>query len=193
MKDLLVFLANGFEEIEALTVVDFLRRAELTVETVSIYETKEVKGAHDIIVVADEIFSNIKLDEYRGLYILGGLPGATNLKEDHRVVEAVKTFNRQGKITAAICAGPTVLDRAGLLESKKFTCFPGYEGNLSVQESLDEIVVKNGTVITGMGPALEMDMAFTLIEVLKNKETADAICEEVLYQRLVKEHKSWKN
>lgn len=189
MKDLIVFLADGFEEIEALTMVDFGRRAGLKIDTVSIYTSPEVTGAHDVKVVADKKLSDIYLDDYRGIFIPGGLPGAENLRDKDEVIMALRRFGDEEKLTAAICAGPAALDKAGLLKEGKFTCFPGYEGNLNTKGKLDEIVVKDGNVLTGMGPALAMDMAFAVIEHFKGAETADKIREEVLYPRLKKE---WK-
>lgn len=180
MKDLLVFLAEGFEEIEALTVVDFLRRASLKVDMVSIYDRKEVTGAHGVTVLSDLTLEEANLDGYRGIYIPGGLPGAHNLRDKEEVISALKKYGEEGKITAAICAGPCTLDVAGLLTEGRFTCYPGYEENLKTKGVLREAVVQEGTVLTGMGPALAMEMAFALIEELKGKKAAEAIREEVL-------------
>ena len=187
MKDLIVFLANGFEEVEALTMVDFCRRAGIEVDTVSIYTSLEVKGAHGVVVLADKKLSEINMDDYKGIFIPGGLPGAENLRDKKEVVMGLRRFAEEGKLTAAICAGPGALDRAGILKEDRFTCYPGYEGNIETQGPLDEIVVKEGNVITGMGPALAMETAFAIIEHFKGEETLRQIKEEVLYHRLEKE------
>ncbi|MDO5713952.1 MAG: DJ-1/PfpI family protein [Tissierellia bacterium] len=189
MKDLIVFLANGFEEVEALTAVDFCRRAGMELDTVSIYSSKEVKGAHGVVVLADKKLSEINVDDYKGIFIPGGLPGAENLRDKSEVIMALRRFAEEDKLTAAICAGPGALDRAGLLKENAFTCYPGYEGNINTSGVQDEIVVKEGNVLTGMGPALAMDMAFALITHFKGEEKANEIKEDVLYPRLVQE---WK-
>lgn len=184
MKDLLVFLAEGFEEIEALTVVDYLRRVDLKVDLVSINDNLEVKSSHNVLVKADKSIQDIDLEEYRGLYIPGGLPGATNLADSEYVRNAVKKYNEEEKLVAAICAGPVVLDRCGLLEENKFTCYPGYEGNLSVKDRLDKAVVKNGNIVTSMGPSLAQVLAFELIKILGSEEKAEEVKKGVLFNKL---------
>ena len=114
---ILLFLAHGFEEVEALTLVDYLRRVDIEVDTVSITGDKLVTGAHDISVMADSILDeNLHKLSYDGLIIPGGMPGATNLRDDDRVIDLVKDFNEKGKLVAGICAGPIVFARAGIIE-----------------------------------------------------------------------------
>ncbi|MGO1470554.1 MAG: DJ-1/PfpI family protein, partial [Tissierella sp.] len=103
---IMVFLAEGFEEVEALTVVDYLRRVDIEVDTVSITKEKNVKGAHGIEVVGDKLLKDLNIDEYTGLVIPGGLPGATNLRDSKELIEIVEDFNKKEKLIAAICAGP---------------------------------------------------------------------------------------
>lgn len=119
MDKILVFLADGFEEVEALTVIDYLRRAGIGVDTVTINDSLDVRAAHDVIIKADKLLGDINEDEYRGLYVPGGTKGAENLRDDERVIEIVKSFYDDGKTVAAICAGPIVLDKAGVLADKK--------------------------------------------------------------------------
>ena len=116
----IVFLAEGFEEVEALTVVDYLRRKDIGVDTVSITQNNMVKGAHDITLIADKKIDDINnLDRYDGAIIPGGMPGAINLRDNARVIEILSIMNKDDKMVAAICAGPIVLQRAGIIAGKK--------------------------------------------------------------------------
>lgn len=186
MKDLLVFLADGFEEIEALTVVDVIRRAGLLVETVSVTDRNEVRGAHDVKVLADKTFNEINIEDYRAMYIPGGQPGATNLMKDKKVLECVNLFNDDEKKIVTICAGPQVLDAAGVLKDGKFTCYPGVENRLKVNNPLDEAVVIEDNIITAMGPALAILLGVKLVEVLISKEKAEEVADGLLLPKLKK-------
>ena len=185
MKDLLILLADGFEDIEALTVADYLRRAELDVDLVSITDNNVVKSAHGVKVLADKTFIEINFEDYKGLYIPGGLPGATNLAKDEKIVEAAEMYLQEDKYVAAICAGPIVLDKAELLKNKKFTCFPGFEQNLSVQDRLDEPVVFDENMITSMGPSFAQVLAFELIKLFKGEGVAEEVKKSTLFVNLV--------
>lgn len=185
MKDLLILLADGFEDIEALTVADYLRRADLDVDLVSISDNNVVKSAHGVKVLADKTFIEINFEDYKGLYIPGGLPGATNLAKDEKIVEAAEMYLQEDKYVAAICAGPIVLDKAELLKNKKFTCYPGYEKNLSVQDRLDEPVVFDENMITAMGPSFAQVLAFELIKLFKGEDVAEEVKKSTLFVNLV--------
>jgi len=184
MKDLLVFLADGFEEIETLTVVDACRRADLVVDIVSISDRLEVRGAHNVIVKADKIFDEINIDDYEALYIPGGQPGATNLMNDKRVVECVNLFNDDDKKVMAICAGPQVLDKAKVLKDGKFTCYPGVEERLESKDPVDEAVVTEGNITTAMGPALAILLALDVVEKLSSKEKREEVAQGLLVHKL---------
>ncbi|MBS6610504.1 MULTISPECIES: DJ-1 family glyoxalase III [Peptoniphilus] len=186
MKDLLVFLADGFEEIEALTVVDICRRAGLKVDTVSITDRYEVRGTHDVKVISDKNFDEINIEDYKAMYIPGGQPGATNLKKDKKVVECANLFNDEEKKIIAICAGPQVLDAANLLKENKFTCYPGVEESLKVKNPLDEAVVEDENIVTAMGPALAMLLGIKVVEILDSKEKAKEVAEGLLLPELKK-------
>ena len=123
MKKVAVMLADGFEEIEALTVVDIIRRANITCDMFSV-SSMEVKGAHDIVVKVDKLISE-EVKEYDVIVLPGGMPGATNLRDNEEVIGLVKWFNDNKKIVAAICAAPIVLGKAGIIEGKKVTSYPG--------------------------------------------------------------------
>ena len=186
MKDLLVFLAEGFEEIEALTIVDVLRRADLKVDTVSIKDRLEVKGAHGVTVLADKTFDEINIEDYKAMYIPGGQPGATNLMNDKKVLEFANVFNDEERKVIAICAGPQVLDAAGLLKDGKFTCSPGVENRLKVKDPQDSAIVVEDNIITAMGPALAILLGVKLVEILVSKEKAEEVAEGLLLPQLKK-------
>lgn len=180
--EIIVFLADGFEEVEALTVVDYLRRVDIEVETVSIKEGLNVKGAHNIEVLADKTIRDIEdLNEYKGVVIPGGLPGATNLRDDKRVIEIVRNLNEEEKMVAAICAGPIVLDRAGIIKGKKVTSYPGFEDKLEGSKYTEDIVAKDENIITSRGPSLAVDFAIEIVKYLLGKEKAKELEEDILY------------
>ncbi|HZJ83017.1 MAG TPA: DJ-1 family glyoxalase III [Clostridia bacterium] len=178
----IVFLADGFEEVEGLTAVDYLRRMDIEVEMVSITGNKIVQGAHDIVVLADKIIDEIEeIDLYDGVVIPGGLPGATNLRDNARVIEIVKEIAQEEKLVAAICAGPIVLEKAGVIEGKKVTSYPGFEDQLSGGIYLEESVVRDGNIITARGPALAVDFAIEIVKYLLGTEKADELKDGILY------------
>ena len=182
MKRVKVLLAEGFEEIEALTVVDILRRGGVGVDTVSIGATREVIGTHQVTVVADEIFEKEAVEKADGIILPGGMPGAANLAADERVILALQHAFGQGKLTAAICAAPMVLGKSGILQGKQATCYPGFEPKLTGAIPRDQIVVKDGMIITSRGPATAMAFAFALLETLAGEETARQVKEGTLYE-----------
>jgi len=179
----IVFLADGFEEVEALTVVDYLRRVDINVDTVSITEEEEVKGAHDIRVITDKVIGEIKkIDDYNGVIIPGGLPGSTNLRDSENVVEIVKSMYEKGKLTAAICAGPIVLERAGIIKGKNLTSFPGFEEELNGAIYKEDKVVRDGNIITSRGPFLAVNFAIEIVRYLLGDEKAEELKKSILYQ-----------
>lgn len=178
MKKICVLLADGFEEIEALTVSDIMRRANLTCDLVSIKE-KQVKSSHGLIVEADKLFSDDM--EYDLVVIPGGIPGATNLRDDERVIKFVKNQNKEGKLIGAICAGPIVLGRAGITERKSMTSYPGYEDELPNCEYLEEAVVVDGNIITSRGPATAMAFSYKLLEKLGYEHKVEGISSGMLF------------
>lgn len=188
MDKVLVFLANGFEEIEALTPVDYLRRAGLEVDTVSINEDKKVFGAHDIPVLADKLIGDIDPNDYKLCYIPGGMPGASNLRDDDRVIEIIKAIDKNDGLISAICAGPIVLEKAGLLKDKKATSFPGFGEELKSLKTYvdDDIIVIDGNIITGRGPAIAIFQALKLIEILQGEDVAEEIKEDIQQDKVEK-------
>ena len=164
MKTIFVFLADGFEEIEAITPIDVLRRAGLNVQTVSVMDKQTVSGAHGIPVVADKMFADIHLEDAEMLLLPGGLPGATNLDAHQGLSDMIMTFASEGKALAAICAAPLVFGNRGLLQGKKATCYPGFESYLTGAEYTAALVEKDDHFITAKGPGAAMDFAFAIVE-----------------------------
>ncbi|MDR0904294.1 MAG: DJ-1/PfpI family protein [Ruminococcus sp.] len=170
-----VFLADGFEEIEAISPIDILRRAGVSVQTVGV-TGKTVTGSHGIMITADITAGEIKLDDDLEMVVLpGGLPGADNLQKDDIVNKALKFASDNNKYISAICAAPKILGAAGLLTGKKATCFPGYEQELIGAEATGESVVTDGKIVTAKGAGVASLFGFELVKVLKGQETAEKI------------------
>ncbi len=179
----IIFLAEGFEEVEALTTVDYLRRKDIVVDTISITKEKEVRGAHNIVVLADKVMDEIgDIDSYDGVIIPGGLPGATNLRDHSKVVEVVRKVFDSNKLAAAICAGPIVFERAGIIKGRKVTSYPGFAGDLKDAIYEEENVVVDKNIITARGPALAVDFALAIVEYLMGKEKAEELKKDILYK-----------
>jgi 4-methyl-5(b-hydroxyethyl)-thiazole monophosphate biosynthesis len=177
-----VHLADGFEEIEALTSVDLLRRVGVNVETVSIMGRLNVTGAHGIEAVADIVFEDADYDNCELIVLPGGLPGATNLAAHEGLKQKLLSFANEGRKIAALCASPAaILAPLGILDGKKATGYPGYE-----EEALEKAVrtpgdvVKDGNIITSRGPATAMAFALALVEALCGKETRDKLAKDLL-------------
>ena len=164
MKTIFVFLAEGFEEIEALTPVDVLRRAGLSVQTVSVMDEQVVAGAHGVPVLADVMFADVNPEDAEMILLPGGLPGATNLDAHEGLSNMIMDFANAEKPLAAICAAPLVFGNRGLLEGKKATCYPGFETYLKGAEYTAALVEVDGSFITGKGPGAAMEFAFAIVE-----------------------------
>ncbi|MDE6716258.1 MAG: DJ-1/PfpI family protein [Muribaculaceae bacterium] len=168
-----LFLAEGFEEIEALTVVDILRRADMPVVTVSITDSYEVVGAHSIKVKADVLFKDADFAEVDWLILPGGMPGAVNLHNFEPLNELLKRQYLTGGKIAAICASPAVvLAPLGILDGKSATCYPGFEEMIHDAKVLDGPVVQDGSVITANGPAAAMRFALALVAINRGDDYA---------------------
>lgn len=166
-----VFLADGFEEIEALTTVDLLRRVDVSVSTVAIGCDQYVKGSHNITVKADLCENDIKPDENcDGIVLPGGVPGADNLFESETVDTFLKYCDENKKHIAAICAAPYVLGQKGLLNGKKAVCYDGFEDRLKGAEVLNVRVVTDDNITTGCGPGAAMEFALRLVEIFGGDE-----------------------
>ncbi|MEE1086950.1 MAG: DJ-1 family glyoxalase III [Schaedlerella sp.] len=181
MKDVKVFLADGFEEIEGLTVVDILRRAGMKVETVSVMKDRKITGAHQIVLHADAVFEEADFTECEMLVLPGGMPGTLHLKEHKELADLIVKFNTEGKYVAAICAAPSVLGGLGILEGKKACCYPSFEEALNTEYVVFDPVAHDGNVITGRGMGTAIPFALKLTEILCGKEKADEIGKSIIY------------
>lgn len=174
MKRVLVPLAEGFEELEAVTVIDILRRAGIEVVVASLGESP-VTGAHGIRVAADTPLAALVEQDFDMIALPGGMPGAEHLKKDTRVAEFAKRLHAQGRPVAAICAAPMVLAAAGLLDGRRATSYPGFlEGATKTSVCRDAVVVDGG-VITSRGPGTALDFALQLVETLEGAAARRAV------------------
>ena len=183
MKDSFVFLAAGFEEIEALTVIDVMRRAGMNVQTVSITSALQVRGAHGVTVNADLLFDNTLFSSPEWLVLPGGMPGATNLYEFGPLQGLLKSQaeSSKGRI-AAICASPAVvLGQLDLLKGEKATCYPGFEHLIQGAEIIDAPVVVSNKFVLGNGPANALPWALTLVMEARGQEAAAKVASGMLY------------
>lgn len=187
MKKVLVMLAEGFEEIEAISVVDVLRRGNIVCDMCSI-DKESVMGAHNILIKSDCYIDDINALEYDAIVLPGGLPGATNLK-DKRVAKFAKELNENGKIVAAICAAPETLEVFGILKGKKCTSYPGFITNRDEVTYIEDVVVVDGNIITSRGPATSISFALTIMKELGYEKEAEEIKEGMMvnfYNKIVK-------
>ena len=178
-----VHLADGFEEVEAVTVIDLLRRASLDVMSVSIMGRKEVTGAHGIIIEADSLFEDVNYDDCEMMVLPGGAEGAKNLDEYDGVTVHLTSFKKNKKWIAAICAAPMILGHHDIFDGEKATIYKGMEPELKNAVYVDDKVVIDGNIITSQGPATAMDFGLALISVLKGKDKAAEIAEGLLWKK----------
>ncbi len=179
-----LFFANGTEEIEALGTADILRRAGIDVQIVSITNDRIVTGAHGIRIETDDVISQVNFAKAQMLILPGGMPGAINLAESATLTERLRDHVYIGRPVAAICAAPLVLGRLGLLEGKRATCYPGFEAELRGATCTGALVEKDGNIITGKGPAAVFDFAYTIVEHLKDRQTADQLRAGMLWNEV---------
>ena len=176
-----VCIAEGFEEVEALTVVDVLRRGNILVNTVSMDDNIIVKGAHGICVEADLKYEDCQFDQCHMLVLPGGLEGTENLMAHKGLKDQLLDFAKNKKISA-ICAAPMVLGALGILQDKKATIYPGLEEKLIGATPTGENVTVDGNIITGMGPAKAMEFALAILENVAGKEVKKEVASDLLYK-----------
>ncbi|WP_297328920.1 DJ-1 family glyoxalase III [uncultured Bacteroides sp.] len=182
MGTVYVFFADGFEEIEAFTSVDVLRRADLKVEMISVTPDEIVTGAHGVPVLCDKNIVNCDFFDAELVLLPGGMPGAAALGESEDLRKLLLHFAEKNKPIAAICAAPMVLGKLGLLKGKKATCYPGFEEFLEGAEYTGAILEKDGNILTGRGPGAAMDFALAAVELLKGKEKVQELKDAMLIQ-----------
>jgi len=180
------FIANGSEEIEALTVIDVLRRGGVDAKTVSITGSEYVECSHGVTIKCDITIEAVDLSDADFLLLPGGLPGATNLLEHEGVREAIMRQATDGKKVGAICAAPMVLGDLGLLRGKKATCYPGFEKYMDGAEYTADIFTVDGNIITGCGPAATLPYSFAILEMLTDHDTAEGLKEGMMFNKLMK-------
>jgi len=174
-----LFLADGFEEIEALATLDLLRRAGLDVVTVGV-DNKVITGAHDIKITPDIRDKKVILDDkLKGIVLPGGMPGTLNLNRSKKVAEAIEFCANKGKMIAAICAAPMILGKKGLLNNRNAICFPGYEKDLEGAIVGDQSVCRDENYITAKGAGVSVQFAHKIVEYFKGTECADKLLEDI--------------
>lgn len=178
----LIHLAPGFEEIEAITTIDILRRANIDTQTVAIMNCLQVTGAHGIEVRADVSFTRADYENAGMLVLPGGLPGSHNLADHEGLADKIQEHYDKGKWLAAICAAPLVYGRMGLLEGEEAICYPSFEPELKGAIISDDFVAVSGKFITGKGPGVTMDFALEIVKQIKGEETSKQIAQGLLKQ-----------
>ena len=173
------FLADGSEEVEALAVVDILKRAGIETKTVSVNGTKEIKSSHDIVIKTDLLFEEADFDKADMIFLPGGIPGTPNLASHSGLIEKIKEFDTQGKKISAICAAPSILGELGMLRGKKATCYPGFEEKLIGAKYTGEKVVTDGNIITAKGLGAAIELGLELVKIFVDEDTAKDIAEKI--------------
>ena len=177
-----IFLADGFEEIEALIVVDLLRRANIEISTVSIMGRKNVTGSHNITVEADALLEETDFDSLDMLILPGGMPGTTNLADCKALTDKIKEFDEKNKMLCAICAAPTVFGKLGILKGKKACCFPGREDDLLGADVQTSSVTRDGHFITSRGMGTAIDFGLAIIEHYQGSDAATSMASKIVYR-----------
>ena len=176
-----IFFATGYEEIEALTVVDILRRAGEEITMVSVTDERSVKSSHGVEVTMDKVLSEVNFDETDVIVLPGGMPGTKNLEACAALMEQVDAFVQAGKTVAAVCAAPSILGHRGHLNGKKACSFPDMESQLEGAEVLREPAVIDGNIITGRGMGAAIPFGLAILEKLQGKEAAEAMGRKIVY------------
>ncbi|WP_022850561.1 DJ-1 family glyoxalase III [Limisalsivibrio acetivorans] len=181
MAKAVIILADGFEEIEALSVIDILRRAKIDIKTAAIRDGY-VESARGVRVIADVSIDDVKLEDYAAIILPGGQPGADNLSADQRVRDLLQRFYDADQLVCAICAAPFILADMGILDGKRATCYPAYAERLVNAKYLEDPVVEDGNVITSRGPATAPDFGFKIAERMVDRRMSDTLKKAMLYE-----------
>ncbi len=182
MSKLGIFLADGCEEIEALTVVDVVRRAGMEIEMIAIADKKEVTSSHRVTFLAESLARETDFDALDGIVLPGGMPGTLNLGADAVVNDVIRKFAAEGKLVAAICAAPSVLGQAELLRGKHATCHPGFEEKLLGAVTSVENVVTDGNIITSRGMGTAIDFALAIVRYFADEDAVEKIKTGLVYR-----------
>ena len=183
MKKIAVFFAEGYEEIEALTVVDICRRCELEVEMVSVSEEGQVTGSHGITVGMDKTFSQADFAGYDMLVLPGGMPGTKNMEANEELMAQIDAFYADGKYIAAICAAPSIFGHRGILKGRKACSYPGFESHLDGAEVTEGPVEISEHVVTSRGMGTAIDFALAISGIFCGGEKAREMAEGIVYKK----------
>lgn len=181
MSKIAVFFADGCEEIEGLTVVDLMRRAGVEIIMISLTDQKQVTGSHGIAFLADELLAKTDFDSLDGIVLPGGLEGTQKLGKNETVNQVIRTFAEEGKLVSAICAAPSVLGTAGILNGKKAACYPGFEDKLTGAEICTDEVCVSGNIITSRGMGTAIPFSLAIAAYLLDQEAADQLAKTIIY------------
>jgi 4-methyl-5(b-hydroxyethyl)-thiazole monophosphate biosynthesis len=181
MAHVITILADGFEEIEAVSFIDILNRGDIQCTLLGL-SSIDVPGAHGITIKAEQLLSSYK-GSYDGIILPGGGPGSENLANSPIVIERIQDAFKRGLLCAAICAAPKVLGKAGILNGKKATCYPGVESKLTGAVTTDQPVVTDGNIITSKGVGTALSFGLELVSYLTNQANAEKIAQQILYKQ----------
>lgn len=183
MSRLAVFFAEGYEEIEALTVVDVCRRGKMTVDMVSVSGEASVTGAHGISVVMDKKLKELDFSGYDMLILPGGMPGTRNLEASETLMAQLDAFYETGRYIGAICAAPSILGHRGMLRGKRACCYPSFENQLEGAEVTEEPVEVSDNIVTSRGMGTAMKFALTVLEIFCGREQAEKMAADIIYSK----------
>ncbi len=180
MKKLAVILANGYEETEAITIIDVARRANIEVCAIGLNDLKII-SKENVILTADKLFKDVKFDEFDAIALPGGLQSTRELASNNEIIKILKLFDSKNKLIAAICAAPIVLKSANLIKNS-FTCYPGLEGEISKQTyKNDKNVILDKNILTSKGPATAMEFSLEIVKILLGDEVYKSVKNELLF------------
>lgn len=182
MKKIGIFMADGCEEIEGLTVVDIVRRAKMEIVMISITGKREVTSSHQVTFLTDALAAEVDYDTLDGIVLPGGMPGTLNLQADETVNKVIRQFATEGRLVCAICAAPSVLGAAGILEGKCATCHPGFEEKLTGAKVEEKEVVVDGNVITSRGMGTAIPFALEIVRYFADDETVEQVRKGLVYR-----------
>lgn len=177
-----VFLANGVEEIEALTVVDLLRRADVDVSCISVTGQREVTSSHRVTILADELIEDVDFDALQMLILPGGMPGTLHLEAHELLMKKVDEFNEKGKYLSAICAAPSIFGHKGFLKGRKACCFPEFESHLEGAEIKKDPVCVSDHIITSRGMGTAIDFGLAIVARMVSEECANSLSKKIVYR-----------
>ena len=183
MSKIAIFFATGYEEIEALTVVDICRRLGLTIDMVSVTEESTVEGSHGIVVKMDKTFSQVDFDSYDMLVLPGGMPGTKNLEACQPLMEQIDAFYQAGKYIGAICAAPSIFGHRGILKGRKACSYPAFESHLEGAQVTAGPVEVDGNVVTSRGMGTAIDFGLAIGKLFCGQEKADALAAGIVYNK----------